>query len=110
MNSSLAISEINSLADKLLKCKQEEKSFLKAQLIASGKILGILQNCPNKWLKYGTTNNNIDSNLIEELLNKRKEARANKNFTEADKIRDELKEMGIEIEDTTDGAIWRSQN
>ena len=34
----------------------------------------------------------------------------NKNFTEADKIRDELKEMGIEIEDTTDGAIWRSQN
>jgi|TARA_B110000240_G_scaffold29179_1_gene30847 cysteinyl-tRNA synthetase len=44
------------------------------------------------------------------LLNKRKEARANKNFTEADKIRDELKEMGIEIEDTTDGAIWRSQN
>ena len=64
----------------------------------------------SRWLKYGTTNNNIDSNLIEELLNKRKEARANKNFTEADKIRDELKEMGIEIEDTTDGAIWRSQN
>ena len=110
MNSSLAIYEINSLADNLSKCKPEEKSFFKAQLIASGKILGILQNCPNKWLKYGTANNNIDSNLIEELLNKRKEARENKNFTEADKIRDELKEMGIEIEDTSDGAIWRSQN
>jgi cysteinyl-tRNA synthetase len=110
LNSSLAIYEINSIADNLSKCIPEEKSFLKAQLISSGKILGILQNCPNKWLKYGRTNNNIDSNLIEELLNKRKEARENKNFTEADKIRNKLKEMGIEIEDTSDGAIWRSQN
>ena len=110
LNSSLAIYEINSLADNLSKCKSEEKSFFKGQLLACGKILGILQDCPNKWLKYGTTKNNIDSNLIEELLNKRKEARDNKNFTEADKVRDKLKEMGIEIEDTSDGTIWRSQN
>ena len=110
LNSSLAIYEINSLADNLSKCKLEEKSFFKGQLLASGKILGILQDCPNKWLKYGTTNNNLDSNLIEELLNKRKEARDNKNFIEADKIRDKLKKMGIEIEDTSDGTIWRSQN
>ncbi|MAC40963.1 MAG: cysteine--tRNA ligase [Pelagibacterales bacterium] len=110
LNSSLAIYEINSLADNLSKCKLEEKSFFKGQLLASGNILGILQDCPNKWLKYGTTNNNLDSNLIEELLNKRKEARDNKNFIEADKIRDKLKKMGIEIEDTSDGTIWRSQN
>ena len=110
LNSSLAIYEINSLADNLSKCKPEEKSFFKGQLLASGKILGILQDCPNKWLKYGTTNNNLDSNLIEELLNKRKEARDNKNFIEADKVRDKLKKMGIEIEDTSDGTIWRSQN
>ena len=110
LNSSLAIYEINSLADNLSKCKLEEKSFFKGQLLASGKILGILQDCPNKWLKYGTTNNNLDSNLIEELLNKRKEARDNKNFIEADKVRDKLKKMGIEIEDTSDGTIWRSQN
>ena len=110
LNSSLAIYEINSIADNLSKCIPEEKSFLKAQLISSGKILGILQNCPNKWLKYGRTNNNIDSNLIEELLNKRKEARKNKNFIEADKIRIKLQEMEIEIEDTSDGTIWRSIN
>ena len=110
LNSSLAIYEINSLADNLSKCKPEEKKFFKGQLLASGNILGILQDCPNKWLKYGTTNNNLDSNLIEELLNKRKEARDNKNFIEADKVRDKLKKMGIEIEDTSDGTIWRSQN
>tara|TARA_B110000259_G_scaffold116442_1_gene132502 strand:+ start:4 stop:1092 length:1089 start_codon:yes stop_codon:yes gene_type:complete len=110
LNSSLAIYEINSLADNLSKCKPEEKKNFKGQLLASGNILGILQDCPNKWLKYGTTNNNLDSNLIEELLNKRKEARDNKNFIEADKVRDKLKKMGIEIEDTSDGTIWRSQN
>jgi len=110
MNSSLAIFEINSIADQLSKCKQEDKSMLKTKLVSSGKILGILQNCPDKWLKYGTTNNNIDSNLIEELLNKRKEARKNKNFIEADKIRTKLQEMKIEIEDTSDGTIWRSIN
>ena len=110
MNSSLAIFEINSIADQLSKCKQEDKSMLKTKLVSSGKILGILQNCPDKWLKYGTTNNNIDSNLIEELLNKRKEARKNKNFIEADKIRIKLQEMEIEIEDTSDGTIWRSIN
>ena len=110
MNSSLAIFEINSIADQLSKCKQEDKSMLKTKLVSSGKILGILQNCPNKWLKYGTTNNNIDSNLIEELLNKRKEARKNKNFIEADKIRIKLQEMEIEIEDTSNGTIWRSIN
>ena len=32
---------------------------------------------------------------------------ATKNFDMADKIRGELKEMGIEIEDTSDGTIWR---
>ena len=110
INSSLAIFEINSIADKLSKCEQEEKSILKAKLVSSGKILGILQDLPNKWLKYGATNNNIDSNLIEELIDKRKEARKNKNFNKADEIRIKLKEMNIEIEDTTDGTIWRSKN
>ena len=110
INSSLAIFEINSIADKLSKCEQKEKSILKAKLVSSGKILGILQDLPNKWLKYGATNNNIDSNLIEELIDKRKEARKNKNFNKADEIRIKLKEMNIEIEDTTDGTIWRSKN
>ena len=110
INSSLAIFEINSIADKLSKCEQEEKSILKAKLVSSGKILGILQDLPNKWLKYGATNNNIDSNLIEELIDKRKEARKNKNFNKADEIRIKLKEMNIEIEDTIDGTIWRSKN
>ena len=47
--------------------------------------------------------------MIERLIKNRNEARRNKNFDMADKIRDELKDMGIEIEDTSNGTIWRNK-
>ncbi len=43
---------------------------------------------------------------IEELIERRQEARATKNWAEADKIRDELKERGIVLEDTAQGVKW----
>ena len=44
--------------------------------------------------------------LISELLNKRNQARANKNFALADSMRDALKNAGILIEDGADGSRW----
>lgn len=44
---------------------------------------------------------------IEKLVAEREEARANKDFETADKIRDELKEMNIVIEDTREGTVWK---
>ena len=44
--------------------------------------------------------------LIEELIAKRTEAKKNKNFAEADAIRDKLTEMGITIKDTRQGVQW----
>ena len=110
LNSSKALFEINLIADKLSKCKESEKKFLKSSLISSGKILGIIQDSPSSWLKYGSNNDNIDSKMIEELIEKRKKARKEKQYTEADNIRDKLNSMGIEIEDKNDDTIWRSKN
>ena len=62
---------------------------------------------PNKWLGYGKAGN-IEETDIERLIKKRNEARGNKNFDMADQIRDELKNKGIEIEDTANGTIWRN--
>ena len=45
---------------------------------------------------------------IEKLIESRNKARANKDFKLADSIRDELSSMGIEIEDTSSGTIWKS--
>lgn len=49
----------------------------------------------------------VDSERIEALIAKRAEAKKNKNFELADKIRDELKAEGIILEDTATGTVWK---
>ena len=46
------------------------------------------------------------SEKVEELLLQRSQARAEKNWSEADQIRDELNEMGVIVKDTPEGPIW----
>ena len=49
-----------------------------------------------------------DSNVeIEELIRRREVSRQEKDFEEADRIRDELHSQGVEIEDTPTGTLWR---
>lgn len=43
---------------------------------------------------------------VEEMIEKRQAARKEKNFAEADRIRDELNKMGIILEDTPQGVKW----
>lgn len=50
--------------------------------------------------------NEEDVALIEELIAKRADAKKNKDFAQADKIRDELSAMGITIKDTREGVQW----
>ena len=44
---------------------------------------------------------------IDALVRKRAEAKKARNFAEADRIRDELKAMGVEVTDTKEGASWK---
>ncbi|MFM6135042.1 MAG: cysteine--tRNA ligase, partial [Sphaerospermopsis kisseleviana] len=47
---------------------------------------------------------------IEDLIQKRQEARKTKNFAESDRIRDELKTQGIELIDSKEGTRWQRRN
>ena len=47
------------------------------------------------------------SDEIEELIKQRDKARASKDWQKADKIRDELKQKGIELIDTKEGTKWK---
>ena len=52
----------------------------------------------------------IDDSLlasVEDLIAKRDAARTAKDWSQSDSIRDELSEMGIEIQDTPEGTKWR---
>ena len=109
LNTSKALAEVNNIAKKLSLAENlDEKIKYKTRLLASANVLGILQHSPKKWLGIGQIQDNLDSKHIEDLINQRNKARKNKDFKTADEIRDKLTELGIEIEDTPNGTIWRS--
>ena len=67
--------------------------------------LGLLEDHPNNYFKYGSMDFLVDE--IENFINERAEARKNKNFKLADKIRDDLLGKGILLEDLDGKTIWK---
>lgn len=57
---------------------------------------------------YNRKNNDVDSD-IEALIEERQQARANKDWATADRIRDELKAKGIILKDTPQGVTWTKE-
>ena len=106
LNTPKVLAKLNTLSNTLSSANSEEKRNIKNNLIAVGKVLGVMQEDPNIWLGYNQTAN-PEKEGIERLINQRNEARRNKDFKLADQIRDKLKSKGIEIEDTKNGTIWR---
>ena len=106
LNTPKLLAHLNTLANKLSSVNKDEKINIKNNLIAAGKILGILREDPDVWLGYNQSLN-PEKEEIEGLINQRNEARRDKDFKLADEIRDKLKIKGIEIEDTNNGTIWR---
>lgn len=77
----------------------------KSQLLACANILGVLQSDPEAWFEGGA-----DDALkaeVEALLAERVTARAEKNWPEADRIRDRLTALNVVVMDGPTGATWR---
>lgn len=106
LNTPQVIAELNGLCKMPPDSGPDDLKRIKSQLLAAGDLLGILQQDPAIWLGYGVQDG-VDSSAIESLLQERKNAKAEKNFTRADEIRQQLGQMGIEIEDTPAGTKWR---
>lgn len=70
-------------------------------------VLGILQQDPEQFLKGNLAN--VDIPKIERLIAEREKARAEKKWAEADAARNALTAMGISLEDTPKGTVWRVQ-
>ena len=109
LNTPKVLAKLNTLSNTLSSADTDEKRNIKNNLIATGKILGVMQEDPNIWLGYNQTAN-PEKEEIEGLINQRNEARRSKDFKLADQIRDRLKSKGIEIEDTKNGTIWRKDS
>ncbi len=78
-----------------------------AQLKALAGILGLLQRAPEDFLQGDTAADGLNAGRIETLIAERTAAKKAKNFAEADRIRKELQDNGVVLEDTPQGTIWR---
>ena len=106
LNTPMAMAEVFSLAKKLNKTlDNNEREEIAAQIYASGKILGLFEKDANEWFSQ-VTQCKYSEEEIENLMAQREEARLIKDFNTADKIRDQLLNEGINIEDTSVGIRW----
>ena len=82
-----------------------------ASLRLLGGLLGIVQGDADDFLKSGIVNSVvIDMELIEQQIQARLAAKKARDWGLADKIRDDLKEQGVILEDTPNGlSTWRRE-
>jgi cysteinyl-tRNA synthetase len=99
--------EINRLRDK----DAQQAAKLGGLLKRLAGVLGLLEREPDAFLQGGQgggeTGEGLSSDAIEDLIAQRLEARANKDWAESDRIRDELAAQGIVLEDGAGGTTWR---
>ncbi|MGB0684031.1 MAG: cysteine--tRNA ligase [Magnetovibrionaceae bacterium] len=106
LNTPLAISALHEITGQLNKADSaEEKAARAADLLAGGRLLGLLGGDADGWFQSGGDSD--EAARIEDLIGQRQSARKNKDFAEADRIRDSLKAEGIELEDGPSGTTWK---
>ena len=103
LNIPKAISILHSLFKKLKKFPKD--SSLRESFLGSANLLGILKNDPIEW--FESKNKDINIEVVNNLIEKRRMAREEKDYEKGDLIRDQLLNMGIIIEDTKEGPIWK---
>ena len=100
LNTPGLITELNNIV-KEYNSSNSKKENIKSRLSLISSVLGILED---------KTFNEISEefkNKINDMVLKRSEAKNNKDFKTADAIRDQLIELGVEINDSNDGTDWK---
>ena len=75
-------------------------------LVTLADVLGLVTEIESETSTATATDNGLSDEKIEELIQKRKQARIAKNFAESDRIRDELQVQGIALIDSREGTKW----
>lgn len=105
LNTARGVAVLHELARELN--RSTDKNNLATTLKYLGGLLGMLQLDPAEYLQSGVGEIGLSGEEIEELINRRKQARKNKNFPESDRIRDLLIDEGIALEDSAEATSWR---
>lgn len=107
-NTPVALSVLFDLAHEIQRMREkdvEKAAQLAALLKYLGGVLGILDRDPETFFKRALE---VDTVHIEALISARNEARLNKDWAKADRIRQTLADMSIVIEDGPMGTTWKA--
>jgi cysteinyl-tRNA synthetase len=97
------IANLHKLYDKASKGSDEDKRIF----ISACHFVGLLDESKEDWLKFKKSKVSISESEILFKINQRNKARINKNYDEADKIRNDLLDKGVLIEDKDGKTVWK---
>jgi cysteinyl-tRNA synthetase len=107
LNTPVAISELHKLAREMNAADGDALAEAKGRLLAVAGLMGLLQQDPEQWFTHSRGGSDISAEEIEVLIAKRNQAKADKDYAGADGVREELKSMGVVLEDSREGTKWR---
>ncbi len=102
INTPQAIADLHKI---FKNCKNNNQDSIDL-FLNSAQFIGLMNNNPSDWVNWGKESS-IDEKQLEILIKKRDEARAEGKYEDADKIRDEIENMGIILEDKDGKTSWR---
>ncbi|WP_075503738.1 cysteine--tRNA ligase [Candidatus Pelagibacter communis] len=97
------IANLHQLYDKAQKGNNEDKSLF----VSACQFVGLLKESKENWLKFKISKALISEKEILQKIQERNKARENKNYEEADKIRNDLLDKGVLIEDKDGKTTWK---
>ena len=97
------IANLHKLYDKANKGDEKDKQIFNSAC----NFIGLLQETKEEWLNHKKGKVDISEEEIENKIELRNKARANKDYKEADNIRDYLLDKGVLIEDKDGKTIWK---
>ena len=102
-NTPKAIAVMFELVTQINKAQGQHKNVLASLLKTFADVLGCLQTDPEEYFKQGV---DVDEAYIQDMIEKRVQAKKDKDFALADQIRKDLDEQGIELQDSREGTTW----
>jgi cysteinyl-tRNA synthetase len=108
------VRELNKFLSEVDRKNQDGVYYILSKAVAAfddvGKTLGLFTRSPEEWFNEGRLADSkvtLSVERIEELIHLRNEARARKDWPEADRIRKMLDDGGVELFDRPDGTVWK---
>ena len=109
LNTPLAISELHRLAKKMHSVEESAKLSMQAELMGLASIMGLHQQNADSWFTTVRGSGDISEEEIEALIEKRAQAKLDKDYKGADSVRQILLARGVVLEDSRAGTTWRRE-